>query len=230
MIQTNLEIDRVRILEELLGGGELLCREVFEAFADESVPPAWKGAVLSVLRVRGERPGELAGLAKAMLARAEGPFEVGAPTLVDTCGTGGDGSGSVNLSTAAALVVAALGIPVAKHGNRAVSSSAGSADLIEELGIPFSGSPAEATRALSEHGFAFLFAPAFHPATAGVAAVRRELGVRTVFNILGPLVNPARPTHQLTGTGDARTADLMAGALAELDVERAFVVTGSTLR
>jgi anthranilate phosphoribosyltransferase len=161
-----------------------------------------------------------------MRERASGPVASDGRPLVDTCGTGGDGSGSFNLSTACALLLAADGHAVAKHGNRSVSSQCGSADLLDELGIPLSHEPAEASRRLADHGFAFLFAPAFHSSTAAVMPVRRELGTRTVFNVLGPLANPARPAFQLVGAWDAPTARLMAGALAGMGLERAFVVHG----
>lgn len=197
------------------------------ALANPAGSSTLKAAVLAALRSKGESPGELAGLARAMLALARGPVPFEGDVLVDTCGTGGDGSNSFNLSTAAALLVAALGVPVAKHGNRSVSSLCGSADLLEELGVGFAAGPEEAGRALATDGFAFLFAPAFHPAAAAIASVRRELKIRTVFNVLGPLVNPARPTHQLVGAGDLAMARSMAAALHELDVERAFVVHGA---
>jgi len=222
---------RLRVtLEDLLHGRELDRRSAetsFEALADPDVPNTLKGAFLTALRAKGETARELADFARAMLARATGPIACASPVLVDTCGTGGDGSNSFNLSTAAALVLAAAGVPVAKHGNRSISSRSGSADLIEALGIPFATTPRAASEKLAAHGFAFLFAPAFHTATAGVVTARRELGIRTLFNVLGPLVNPARPTHQLTGTGEAQTAERMAHALSRLDLQRAFVVRGT---
>ena len=216
-------------VEELLAGRDLApdsAEAAFEALIDGAVPEVLKAAFLIALRAKGERPEELAALATAMLRRAAAvPHEES--VLVDTCGTGGDGSNSVNLSTAAALLVAAAGVPVAKHGNRSVSSRAGSADLVEALGLPFAETPEDARHALERDRFAFLFAPAFHAATAAIVPVRRALGLRTVFNVLGPLVNPARPTHQLTGTGGVPLAERMARALALLDVRRAFVVSGA---
>jgi anthranilate phosphoribosyltransferase len=145
---------------------------------------------------------------------------------VDTAGTGGDGTNSFNLSTAAALLAASLGVPVAKHGNRSVSSRCGSADLIEALGLPAPADPLEAGARLARDGFVFLFAPHFHPSLRALAALRRELGVRTVFNLLGPLVNPARPSHQLIGAASPELAARLARAAAELG-QRAFVVHGS---
>ncbi len=218
------------LLERILERADLDEREAERALlalASGAVPPAQQAAFLVALRAKGETADELVGFARGMLALARGPVRRPGPLLVDTCGTGGDGSGSFNLSTAAALLVAALGIPVAKHGNRSISSRCGSADLVEALGIPFPEGPAQAGEALAAHGFAFLFAPSFHPGAAAVAPVRRELGLRTVFNLLGPLVNPARPTHQLVGAFSAPAARSLALALARLGLARAFVVHGA---
>lgn len=184
-----------------------------------------RAGVLVALRAKGETADELRGLALAMrsAARAVGPV---AGEVLDTCGTGGDGTGSVNLSTAAALVVAAAGLRVAKHGNRAVSSRSGSADVLEAMGIPLTGDPVTAGLRLRRYGFVFLFAPAFHPAMAALADLRRTLGTRTVFNLLGPLTNPARPTLQLIGAADPAAAELLARASVGL-VPRAYVVHGA---
>jgi anthranilate phosphoribosyltransferase len=181
---------------------------------------------LVALRMKGETSSEVAGFARTMRANAVGvaPKATG---LVDTCGTGGDGKGTANISTAAAFVVAGAGLPVAKHGNRALSSSSGSADVLETLGIPLDLTAGQVARCIDEAGIGFIFAPAFHPAMAKVMPVRRELGVRTAFNLLGPLTNPARPSFQLVGVGNPDWAELVAGALAELGVERALVVHGS---
>ncbi len=217
------------LLERVLSGADLDERAAEEALVSLTTagsPPVLQAALLIALRAKGESAGELVGLARGMLALARGPIERQAP-LVDTCGTGGDKSGSFNLSTAAALLVASLGIPVAKHGNRSVSSRCGSADLLEELGVSFPADPRDASAALAASGFVFLFAPHFHPAAAALAPVRRELGVRTVFNLLGPLVNPARPSHQLVGACTAGAARTLALALARLSPGRAFVVHGS---
>ena len=227
-------VDELRIaLEQLLERRDLepeRTESTFAALTNADVPLSLKGAVLATLSAKGETPRELAGFVRAMLARATGAGRDRVRAnrvLVDTCGTGGDGSNAFNLSTAAALLVAALGVPVAKHGNRSVSSRTGSADLIEALGIPFSRSIGSAGRDLRAFGFAFLFAPDFHPAMKELACVRGELGVRTLFNVLGPLVNPLRPTHQLTGTGDVATGRRMAATLAELGGVRASVVCGA---
>ena len=146
--------------------------------------------------------------------------------VLDTCGTGGDGTGTFNISTATALVVAGTATPVVKHGNRSVSSRCGSADVLVALGVPVESGPAWAQRSLDAHGFAFCFAPQFHPALAKVGPLRRKLGVRTIFNLLGPLLNPAGAEHQLLGVGRRDLLDPMAGALARLGTRRAFLVSG----
>lgn len=185
-------------------------------------------ALLGALAARGETAAEIAGFALAMREAATPlpltPAEQA--ELVDTCGTGGDGSGTFNISTAAALVAAAAGAKVAKHGNRAVTSRCGSADVLEALGIPTQLAPAAAAQALRTHGFCFLLAPAHHPAMHAVMPVRRILGVRTVFNVLGPLLNPAGARRQVMGVYSARLLQPMAEAMAMLGVTHAFVVHG----
>ncbi len=170
------------------------------------------GGFLMALRTKGETADEVEGLARTMLAMASivRPRE----PVIDTCGTGGDRSGTLNISTIAALVVAGAGVPVAKHGNRAASSHCGSADLLEALGVKIELGPAGVERSLEEAGIAFMFAPMFHPAMGHAAPVRRELGVPTVFNFLGPLTNPAKPYAQVVGVSDARMLPLMAEVLA----------------
>src|SRR6185503_7596202 len=204
--------------------------EAEEALAEltaESTPPSLQAAFLAALRSKGETPAELAGFAHGLLARARTVPRSLALPCVDTAGTGGDGTHSFNFSTAAALLVASLGIPVAKHGNRSVSSRCGSADLIAALGLPAPADPLEAGARLARDGFVFLFAPHFHPALRALSPVRRELGVRTVFNLLGPLVNPARPSHQLIGAASSELARRLAGAAGRLGLARAFVVHGA---
>lgn len=185
-------------------------------------------SLLGGLSARGETADELAGFAHAM--RGAGltlPLEdTERETLVDTCGTGGDGTGTFNISTAAALVAAAGGVKVAKHGNRAVTSKCGSADVLEALGIPIALPPAAAAEALRRHNFCFLLAPAHHPAMKAVLPVRRALGVRTIFNVLGPLLNPAGARRQVMGVYAARLVPVVAGAMAQLGVRHAFVVHG----
>jgi anthranilate phosphoribosyltransferase len=183
-------------------------------------------AFLISLRMKGETSDEIAGLARTMRASAVAvtPKATG---LVDTCGTGGDGTGTANISTAAAFVVAGAGLPVAKHGNRAISSGSGSADVLEVLGVPLDLSPERIAQCIDEAGIGFLFAPALHPAMAKVMPVRRALAIRTAFNVLGPLTNPARPSFQLAGVAAPELAELVAGALAALGTERAIVVHGA---
>ena len=217
------------LFERLLAGGDLTedeARAALGALTDPAASQVLGAGFLTALRMKGETADEVRGLAQAMRDAAAGPVEVNGTTLVDTCGTGGDGSGSFNLSTATALLLAADGLAVAKHGNRSVSSQCGSADLLDALEVPLCHDPATAARRITELGFAFLFAPAFHAATAAVVPVRRALGTRTVFNILGPLANPARPAYQLVGAWDPKTARLMAHALAGMGLKRAFVVHG----
>src|SRR6187402_1668795 len=174
--------------------------------------------------MRGETVDELAGFAAAMRERV---VRVEAPEgAIDVVGTGGDGAGTFNISTTAALVVAAMGIPVAKHGNRAITSKAGSADVLDALGIRIDHDAASAGMALREHGFAFLFAPNFHPAMKHAGPTRREIGVRTAFNLIGPLTNPAGTTRQLLGVADPVAAEKIAAVAALLGTERTFVIHG----
>ncbi|MCB9781259.1 MAG: anthranilate phosphoribosyltransferase [Alphaproteobacteria bacterium] len=225
-----------RLLDALLDGRELAEQEaaaLMETWADGGLDPIVAGAVLAAFRVRGVTPSEVRGFAKTLRRWAvRPPIDEGGPPLVDTCGTGGDGSHSLNLSTGAALLAAAAGARVVKHGNRAVSSASGSADVLGFLGVkaplvddPFQEAEA-AAELLARTGFTFLFAPRYHPAMAHVVPVRQALGVRTVFNLLGPLVNPAQPPYQLVGAWSPDAARLMADALAGLGVDRAFVVHG----
>jgi anthranilate phosphoribosyltransferase len=200
---------------------------LMRALADESLAPALAGAVLAALRSKGETADELRGFASAMRALARPVSLPAGLAAADVVGTGGDDSGSLNLSTGAALLAAACGVPVVKHGNRSVSSRSGSADVLEALGLPLVRDAAEARACLEACGFAFLFAPNFHPAMKAIAPVRRALGTRTVFNVLGPLTNPAAPPFALVGAFDLPTAKLMAEALAGLPLERCFVVHGA---
>ncbi len=219
-----------RLVERLLDRIDLTRDEAGELLAglvSDDVSPELKAAALTALRAKGETAEELAGIAHAMRARA---LNVDAPRdlpVVDTCGTGGDGKATINVSTAAALVVAATGrARVAKHGNRSVSSRSGSADVLEQLGVSIASTPPRATRGLAEQGFAFLFAPGFHPAMARLAPVRRAMGLRTVMNLCGPLTNPARPDRQIIGVYDEPAARTIAHAMVHLGVARGLVVTG----
>jgi anthranilate phosphoribosyltransferase len=189
---------------------------------NEELTPIQLAAFLVALRAKGESADEIVGFARTMRARARQLQTSG--ELADTCGTGGDGRGTFNISTAAALIVAACGQPVAKHGNRAASGRCGSADVLEALDVDVSLPPEGVDRCIQEVGIGFLFAPAFHPAMKFAAVPRRELGVRTVFNLLGPLTNPARPSFQLLGVSSEDLLDLMAQSLLQLGVTSALVV------
>jgi anthranilate phosphoribosyltransferase len=192
---------------------------------DGELSPVKTAAILAALRARGETVAEVAGFAKAMRARAV-RVPVHAQTLVDTCGTGGNGTQTFNISTASAFVVAAAGVKVAKHGNRTGSRQSGSADLLEALGVRLEFSPEQVAHAIDQIGIGFLFARAHHPAMRHAAPVRAELGLPTVFNVLGPLTNPAGATHQLLGVASKHLVPLMAGVLRQLEVRGALVVHG----
>jgi anthranilate phosphoribosyltransferase len=199
---------------------------VVGAIMDGQATEAQIGALLVALRMKGETVDELVGAARAMRARA---LKLSPPdgVVVDTCGTGGDGRGTINVSTIAALVVAAAGVKVAKHGNRAQSSRSGSADVLEALGVNVAAAPETVERCIREVGIGFLFAPAFHGATKHAAGPRREIGVRTFFNLLGPLTNPAGARHQLIGVYAGDRVEMVARALAELGSLHALVVHGA---
>lgn len=212
------------VLQALVDGEPLtaaLAEQAMEAMMRGEATPAQIGAFLVGLRIRGETPEVVATCARVMRAHAE---PIAAGEVVDVVGTGGDGASVFNVSTAAAIVLAGAGARVAKHGNRAMSSRCGSADILEALGARIDIGADAVARIVDECGFAFVFAQRFHPAMRHVAGARRELGVRTVFNILGPLTNPARPRAQLTGVGARSLAPLLAEALAVSGVERAAVV------
>ena len=189
--------------------------------------PAMAGALLTALRMKGVTAAEVRGFAGAMRSLARKPSLAEGLDAIDIVGTGGDASGSLNLSTGAALLAAACGLPVVKHGNRSISSRSGSADLIEQLGFALPLDETQAAQCFAATGFTFLFAPYFHPAMKALAPIRAALGIRTVFNLLGALTNPAAPRFRLIGAYDAATAELMAGTLAGMDIERAWVVHGA---
>jgi len=203
-------------------------RAAMQAILAGEVSSVQIASFLTALRMKGETVEELVGFARAMreVAVRVNVGLAGEP-LLDTCGTGGDGQGTFNISTIAAFVVAGAGVRVAKHGNRSISSEGGSADLLESLGIAVVLPPEKVAQAIREIGIGFLFAPAIHTATRHAHPVRIELKMRTVFNLLGPLTNPANATAQLVGAPSLHAAELMAGALAELGLERGFVVHGS---
>jgi anthranilate phosphoribosyltransferase len=200
--------------------------DVFRSVIAGDLSPAELAGFLIALRLKGETPDEVAGAAGALLDAAAF-FDRPSGIFADTAGTGGDGSGSINLSTAAGLVAAACGLPVVKHGNRSVSSHCGSADVLEACGARLDADAATLRRALDETGFTFLFAPAFQPGLRHAIQTRRALGVRTIMNRLGPLVNPARPPVQLTGVYDEALVQPTAEALRALGVTSALVVHGS---
>ncbi len=217
-------------LRQVAAGATLSEAESEAAFSeimDGQATPAQIAALLTALHVRGETMAELTGAVRAMRARM---VEVSAPPgTVDVCGTGGDGLGTLNVSTAVAFVVAACGVPVAKHGNRALSSKAGAADVLEALGLRTDVGVADLEAGLARVGLAFLFAPAHHPALRHAAGVRAELGFRTMFNLLGPLCSPARVRRQVTGVYDPAWTAPMAEVLGALGSERVWVVHGSGL-
>jgi anthranilate phosphoribosyltransferase len=200
--------------------------EAMDAIMSGTATPAQIGALLVGLTMKGERPAEIVGLARAMRANAVQLSQT-FDDVFDTCGTGGDRSGTFNISSAAALVAASAGLRVAKHGNRSVSSQCGSADVYEALGVNVAATPAVVERSLASVGIAFFFAPTFHPSMRHAAPVRRELAVRTAFNLLGPLTNPAGTKRQLVGVPHSELTELMARALLLLGSERAWVVHGA---
>jgi anthranilate phosphoribosyltransferase len=197
-----------------------------ETIMDGQAQPSQIAGFLVGLAMKGERPDEIVGLARTMRARATKLSRSFAPVF-DTCGTGGDGAHTFNVSTVAALVLAACGVRVAKHGNRSASSRCGSADLLETLGVTLTAPPARVERCLEEAGIAFFFAQVFHPSMRHAAPTRKELGVRTAFNLLGPLTNPAGASRQLVGVPRPELTELVARSLAQLGAERAWVVHGA---
>ncbi len=217
------------VLARVAGGAVLDEAEAEAAFAlvmDGAATPAQIAALAMGLRVRGEAVSELVGAARAMRARMRRVDSV--PDAIDVCGTGGDGHATLNVSTAVAFVLAALGVPVAKHGNRAVSSRAGASDTLEALGIALEGDPALLHARLRDHGLVFLAAPLHHPAMRHAGPVRAELGIRTLFNLVGPLCNPAEVSRQMIGVFDPSWQETLALALRGLGVRTAWVVHGET--
>jgi anthranilate phosphoribosyltransferase len=217
------------LLEKLVRHEDLTTEEASavmnEVMEGRATPTALAG-ILAAMAMKGERPAEIVGFARTMRAHA---VRLSAPAsdVFDTCGTGGDRSGTFNISSAAAVVVAACGVKVAKHGNRSVSSRCGSADVFEQLGVNIAASPAVVERTLSDANIAFFFAPTFHPAMKHAGPTRRELGIRTVFNLLGPLTNPAGATRQIVGVPRSELTEPIARALMLLGSARAWVVHGA---
>jgi len=216
-------------LEKVVAGEDLTQAETAEAFdliMGGEATPAQIGAMLAALRAKGETAEEIAGGASAM-RRASVKIDVGDLEVVDTCGTGGDGSQTFNISTVAAIVVAGAGVPVAKHGNRSITSRCGSADVLSALGVNLDAGPEVVARCIREAGIGFMFAPRHHPAMKHAMGPRKELGIRTIFNMLGPLTNPAGAKRQVLGVFSADVTALFANVLKLLGSERAFVVHGN---
>jgi anthranilate phosphoribosyltransferase len=217
------------MLEKLVRRDDLTADEaaaVMHEVMEGRAAPAALAGLLTALVMKGERPAEIVGFARAMREHA---VKLSAPVaeVFDTCGTGGDRSGTFNISSAAALVVAACGVKVAKHGNRSVSSQCGSADVFERLGVNIAAPPAVVERTLRDAGIAFFFAPTFHPSMRHAGPTRKELGIRTAFNLLGPLTNPAGATRQIVGVPRSELTELLARALLLLGSTRAWVVHGA---
>jgi len=215
-------------IETLVNGRSLTFEDAAavmeEIMIGEATPPQF-AAFVTALRMKGETVDEIAGLASVMQARATPVWAT--PPVVDTCGTGGDGSSSFNISTTAAFVVAGTGLKVAKHGNRAMSSQCGSADVLEALGVKLDLGAEAVAQCLEKVGIGFMFAPIFHPAMKCAAAPRREIGIRTVFNILGPLTNPARARFQVIGVPSKELGEKIASVLHRLGTEHSLVVHGT---
>jgi len=217
------------LIEKLVRHEDLTADEAAAAMQqvmDGNASPAALAGLLSALAMKGERPAEIVGFARTMRANA---VKLSSPAgdVFDTCGTGGDRSGTFNISSAAALVVAACGVKVAKHGNRSVSSRCGSADVFEQLGVNVAAAPVVVERTLRDAGIAFFFAPTFHPSMKHAGPTRRELGIRTAFNLLGPLTNPAGASRQIVGVPKSELTELLARALMMLGSARAWVVHGA---
>jgi anthranilate phosphoribosyltransferase len=217
-------------IERVTDGKDLTVSEA-EAVATavfEDATEAQIGALLAALRAKGETEAEIAGFAKGMRAAAR-TIAPDREVLVDTCGTGGDNHDTINVSTTSAVVAAGAGVPIAKHGNYSVSSSSGSADVLEEVGVTVDAEPAAVEDAIEDRGIGFMLAPVFHPAMKSVIGPRKELEMRTIFNVLGPLTNPAGADAQVLGVYDPDLVPLIARSLAHMDVEHALVVHGSGL-
>jgi anthranilate phosphoribosyltransferase len=217
------ELLAVLVARRELADGQI--REMMQAILLGQHDEVAAASLLVALRMKGETAGEIAAAAQVLREHMV-RWDPGVPGVLDTCGTGGDGCATFNISTATAFVTAAAGVPVVKHGNRAVSSRSGSADVLAALGVPLEADPARARRCLQETGLAFCFAPHFHPALRHIASLRRRLGIATIFNCLGPLANPAGADRQLLGVGRLELIDVIAGALARLGTGRALVVCG----
>jgi anthranilate phosphoribosyltransferase len=216
-------------LQQLLDGQSLSRQQavqLMQGWLTNAIDPALSGAILAAIQAKGVSAAELTGMAEVLQAQSQTQTMTTTQPLVDTCGTGGDGASTFNISTAVAFVTAAAGIKVAKHGNRSASSQVGSADVLEALGINLQAEPKRVAAAVNEVGISFLFAPGWHPALKQVAPIRKTLKVRTIFNLLGPLVNPLRPTGQVIGVYSSNFLTAMAIALQNLGSQKAWVVHG----
>ena len=223
------DIDIRKYLQKIIDRHDLTADEmssVFDLVMDGHLTPAQTAALISTLRMKGESVEEITGAATSMRRHAV-KIDTGGLPVIDTCGTGGDGGNTFNISTAAAFVVAGAGVPVAKHGNRAVSSHCGSADVLAELGINLEAPPEAVEEAIQSVGIGFLFAPKMHPSMKHAAPVRKELGIRTIFNMLGPLTNPANARGQILGVFSAELTEPFARVLNSLGSRRAFIVHGN---
>jgi anthranilate phosphoribosyltransferase len=225
-----IDLNLSELLQKLLDKRSLSqqeASELMEAWLREEVPPVLSGAILAAIQAKGVSATELTGMAKILQSQSVYTEEIlHDQPVIDTCGTGGDGASTFNISTAVAFVAAAAGVKVAKHGNRSASSKVGSADVLEYLGLNLEANPQKAKAALDSVGITFLFAPGWHPAMKSVASTRQTLKVRTVFNLLGPLVNPLRPTGQIIGVYDPKFLTTIAEALSLLNVPKAIVLHG----
>ncbi len=234
MVSTkHVEFDGPQLLQQLIERRSLTqaqAEALMDCWLNESLSPVLSSAILTAIQSKGVTGDELAGMARVLQGQSLGGAATDIldlpPNRIDTCGTGGDGSSTFNISTAVAFVAAAAGIPVAKHGNRSASSKVGSADVLEALGVDLAASPEKSKAALKEVGVTFLFARGWHPAMKAVAPLRGELKVRTVFNLLGPLVNPLRPTGQVIGVYHPSVIEPMAKALKQLGLKQAMVLHG----
>ena len=218
------------LLESLLAANDLTKEQsnyLMNSWLENKIEPVQTGAFLAAFRAKGVSGDELSAMAKILQDASTTPSDLPSYDLVDTCGTGGDGANTFNISTAVAFVSAALGVKIAKHGNRSASGKVGSADVLENLGLPLNVSSEKVVEALKNLGITFLFAPSWHPSLVNLAPLRKSLGVRTIFNLLGPLVNPLRPKSQVLGVAKADLLDPMSVALKGMGLKRAVVVHGA---
>ncbi len=218
------------ILESLLSANDLTEEQsnyLMNSWIENNIEPVQTGALLAAFRSKGVSGAELSAMAKILQDASTTPSDIPTFDLVDTCGTGGDGANTFNISTAVAFVSAALGVKIAKHGNRSASGKVGSADVLENLGLPLNVSSEKVIEALKNFGITFLFAPSWHPSLVNLAPLRKSLGVRTIFNLLGPLVNPLRPKSQVLGVAKSDLLDPISVALKGMGLKRAVVVHGA---